>query len=174
MIKTNLGLSEQQRRTSINVLNGAIASASILLIKIKKFHWDVVGPQFMTLHKLFDEHYETVAAYVDEIAERTRMLGGVPLGTAAGFLESSIVKEHPGEVANATHAVTTLLCDHELIVVALRAGIRLCTEDAGTADFLTKLLQGHEKSAWMLRSFLEGQSVKSDGAFEPRAVPHLA
>ena len=173
MIKTNLGLSEQQRRTSINVLNGAIASASILLIKIKKFHWDVVGPQFMTLHKLFDEHYETVAEYVDQIAAAHPHARRRPARHGGRVPRELDCEGAPGRGRQ---------CDPRRHHVALRsrahrrraAGIRLCTEDAGTADFLTKLLQGHEKSAWMLRSFLEGQSVKSDGAFEPRAVPSLA
>jgi starvation-inducible DNA-binding protein len=29
--------------------------------------------------------------------------------------------------------------------------------DAGTNDFLTGLMERHEKMAWMLRSFLEGR-----------------
>ena len=41
---------------------------------------------------------------------------------------------------------------------SLRADVDTVTDkhrDTGTADFLTGLLEQHEKSAWMLRSFLE-------------------
>jgi len=175
MRKTNLGLSEQQRRTSIDALNEALANASILLIKTKKFHWDVVGPQFLTLHRLWDEQYESIATYVDELAERVRMLGGVPIATAAGFLEKSIIREHPGQVASATQAVAMLLMDHETVVRTLRIAIdTTCAKDAGSANFLTGLLESHEKMSWMLRSFLEGEGIDSDGVTVPQSISNMA
>jgi starvation-inducible DNA-binding protein len=174
MRKTNLGMSEQQRRSSIDALNGALANASILLIKTKKFHWDVVGPQFLTLHRLWDEQYESIAGYVDELAERVRMLGGLPIGTAAGFLDKSVIREHPGDVGNATQAVSMLLTDHETVVRTLREAIGICEKDAGSADFLTRLLEHHEKMSWMLRSFLEGEGVASDGVTQTRSISNMA
>lgn len=174
----NIGLDETQRKGSIDLLNVALADGSILLIKTKKFHWDVVGPQFMTLHKLWDEQYATLALDVDAIAERVRALGGIPLGTAAGFLEFAKVVEHPGKVSSATAAVSMLLEDHELIVRNLRTAIDRCEDefhDKGTADFLTGLMEKHEQMAWMLRSFLEGEGVKADGKAAPATrVPNYA
>jgi len=158
-------------------MNVALSNASLLTIKTKKFHWDVVGPQFMTLHKLWDEQYEALTDYVDEIAERIRMLGGYPIGTARGFLDASELKEYPGQVPNATEAVRHLLADHESIARSLRAGIEQCDgqfKDAGTADFLTGMLQGHEKMAWMLRSFLLGSAVQSSGEATHGRIPNNA
>lgn len=175
--ETNLGLSRAQRAGSIAALNEALANTSILNIKTKKFHWDVVGPQFMSLHKLWDEQYETLAEYADEIAERARMLGGFPIGTAKGFLRLTVLEEYPGDVPDATHAVQTLLSDHESIVRSLRKAIDRCEseyEDKGTADFLTGLLKGHEKMAWMLRSFLLGTPVIANGQITTGVVPSLA
>lgn len=137
----------------------------LLLIKTKKFHWDIVGPQFMTLHKLWDEQYQTIEAAIDQVAERTRTLGGYPVGTAAGFLRHAKIKEHPGQVSNATESVAALVEDHELVVCTVREAIEACegAKDRGTADFFTGLMQAHEEMAWMLRSFLEGDRVRSDG-----------
>ncbi|MEL6764916.1 MAG: ferritin-like domain-containing protein, partial [Cyanobacteria bacterium J06607_6] len=78
----NIGLSDKQRQGVVNLLNQALADAYLLLIKTKKYHWDVVGPQFRSLHTLWEEHYEALTISIDEIAERARMLGGYPLGTA--------------------------------------------------------------------------------------------
>ena len=170
----NIGLETRERDGSVRAMNIALANASLLNIKTKKFHWDVVGPQFMTLHKLLDEQYETLATYADETAERIRMLGGYPIGTAQGFLKSSELKEYPGEIPSATEAVRHLLADHEAIARSLRGAIELCQEefhDAGTADFLTRMLQGHEKIAWMLRSFLLGSTVQSSGETTHGRVP---
>jgi starvation-inducible DNA-binding protein len=162
----NIGLSPDESRESIRLLNEALANVSILTIKTKKFHWDVVGPQFKTLHTLFDEQYERLGEYADELAERARMLGGFPLGTAAGFLEHAEVKEEPGNVPSATLAVERLLEDHEQIVRNLRRaidGAHNDCHDCGTADLLTEMLRGHEKMAWMLRSFLQGEAVAANG-----------
>ena len=83
----NIGLSEAQRREACVLLNRTLCNESLLLIKTRKFYWDVVGPQFMTLHKLWDTQYEALSEHVDEIAERIRYFGGFPVGTAAGFIE---------------------------------------------------------------------------------------
>jgi starvation-inducible DNA-binding protein len=173
----NIGLSEQQRSASIERLNVALSDLYLLLIKTKKFHWDVVGPQFMTLHKLWDKQYQTIEQEIDQVAERARALGGYPVGTAAGFLRHANVKEHPGRVSSATESVVALVDDHELVVRTFRAAIETCEQanDRGTADFFTKLVQAHEEMAWMLRSFIEGDQVRSDGKRPPQhAIPNEA
>lgn len=173
----DIGLGPQEREGSIRAMNVALANASLLNIKTKKFHWDVVGPQFSMLHKLWDEQYEILSNYIDEIAERIRMLGGYPIGTAQGFLESAELKEFPGQVPDATVAVRHLLADHETITRSLRAAVDVCADqlkDAGTADFLTGMLQGHEKMAWMLRSFVHGVALQGSGEATQGRVPSNA
>jgi starvation-inducible DNA-binding protein len=177
MKSVNIGLTEQQRSISIDRLNITLSDLYLLLIKTKKFHWDVVGPQFMTLHKLWDKQYQTIEIEIDQVAERVRALGGYPVGTAAGFLRLAKIKEHPGQVANATESVTSLVEDHELVVRTVRESIDACegAKDRGTADFFTKVMQAHEEMSWMLRSFLEGEQVRSDGRRPPQhAVPNQA
>lgn len=172
----HIGLSEEQRTGAIVLLDQALSNASLLVIKTKKVHWDIVGPQFLTLHKLLDEHYEKVTEFADKIAERVRQLGGYPVGTAAGFIKSATIKEAPGEVSAATGAIAMLLDDHEAIIRNLRASAQTCEEthkDRGTADFLVAIMQAHEEMAWMLRSLTEGSAVRSDGRVDlPEATTH--
>jgi starvation-inducible DNA-binding protein len=168
----NIGLTDTQRQGVIDLLNSDLADTYLLLVKTKKYHWDVVGPQFMTLHKLWQEHYEALTINVDVIAERIRTLGGYPIGTMEGFLKICSLKEHAGKVPTATGMVSNLLSDHEQIVRNLRDHIDQCTEkfkDNGTADFLTGLMEQHEQISWMLRSFIEGEALAPDGAkLEPK------
>jgi starvation-inducible DNA-binding protein len=162
----NIGLNDHERTGSIGLLNVALSNAYLLLIKTKKYHWDVVGPQFMTLHKLWEEHYQLLSLSVDESAERIRMLGGYPIGTAAGFLAYSTLVEDPGDILSATAMVTRLVNDHEEIIRSLRVAIEKCTDDfhdAGNADFLTGQMEQHESMAWMLRSFIEGEAIAPNG-----------
>ena len=166
MRNINIGLTEQQRQGVIELLNKDLADAYLLLVKTKKFHWDVVGPQFLTLHKLWEEHYNVLTVNIDACAERVRALGGYPIGTMKGFLELASLKEHPGDVPMASEMVSSLIDDHEQVIRNMRSHVDDCSEkfsDQGTADFLTGLMEQHEEIAWMLRSFMEGDAVVANG-----------
>jgi starvation-inducible DNA-binding protein len=167
----NIGLSDEQRQGVIDLLNQDLADSYLLLVKTKKYHWDVVGPQFRTLHKLWQEQYEAITLNVDAIAERVRALGGYPVGTMEGFLKICSLKEHAGTLPLATEMVSRLLEDHEQVIRNLRQHVDQCSEefsDEGTADFLTGLMEQHEEMAWMLRSFIEGEALAADGK-QPKA-----
>ncbi|MEH2210580.1 Dps family protein [Nostoc sp.] len=162
----NIGLTEEQRQGVINLLNQDLADAYLLLVKTKKYHWDVVGPQFRSLHQLWEEHYQKLTLNIDALAERVRALGGYPVGTLEGFLKLATLKEHAGNVPTATGMVANLVDDHEQVIRNLRDHVDQSGEkfhDQGTADFLTGLLEQHEEIAWMLRSFIEGEALDSDG-----------
>jgi starvation-inducible DNA-binding protein len=166
MPKLNIGLTEEQRHGVIELLNRDLADLYLLLIKTKKYHWDVIGPQFRTLHELWEEQYTALTENIDALAERVRALGGYPLGTAAGFIQYSTIQEHSNDLPDANEMVARLVQDHEQIIRNLRENIDKCSEeyhDEGTADFLTGLMEQHEEMAWMLRSFLEGESLNPSG-----------
>ncbi|MDF5706768.1 MAG: DNA starvation/stationary phase protection protein [Nostoc sp. S4] len=162
----NIGLTQEQRQGVINLLNQDLADAYLLLVKTKKYHWDVVGPQFRSLHQLWEEHYEKLTLNIDALAERVRALGGYPIGSMEGFLKVATLKEHAGDVPTATGMVSNLVEDHEQVIRNFRDHVDRSAEefhDQGTSDFLTGLMEQHEEMAWMLRSFIEGQGVDSDG-----------
>ncbi len=167
MRSINIGLTHEQRKGVCDLLNNDLADAYLLLVKTKKFHWDVVGPQFRSLHMLWEEHYQTLTISIDSIAERVRALGGFPVSTMEGFLKLTSLKENPDNLPLATQMVAKLVDDHEQVIRNLREHIDACGDkfhDEGTADFLTGLMEGHEEMAWMLRSFIEGESLQADGS----------
>lgn len=167
MRKINIGLSEEQRAGVCELLNRDLADAYLVLIKTKKFHWDVVGPQFRSLHQLWEEQYQALTTNIDALAERVRTLGNYPVGTAEDFLKYASIKEQSNNIPLATEMVSQLVDDHEQIIRNLRDHVDQCSDkfsDQGTADFLTGLMEQHEEMAWMLRSFIEGESLMSDGA----------
>jgi starvation-inducible DNA-binding protein len=167
MQRMDIGLTDQQRQGVIDLLNQDLSDMYLLLVKTKKYHWDVVGPQFRTLHQLWEEQYEALTISIDKTAERVRSLGGYPVGTMAGFLELTSIKEHPGDLPKASEMVLRIMEDHEQVIRNLREHIDSCSEkfhDEGTADFLTGLMESHEEMAWMLRSFVQGEAFDPDGS----------
>lgn len=160
----NIGLTEEQRCGVIELLNQQLSDNYLLLIKTRKYHWDVTGPQFRSLHELWQEQYEQLAENIDDIAERIRALGGFPVGTAEGFLRYTTLREHPNDLPNAHEMVNRLMLDYEQIIRNLRNHIDHCQDelhDEGTADFLTGMMESYEEAAWMLRAFISGSDVQA-------------
>ncbi len=159
-IKPAIGLSDDSREAVAHVLNGLLADEYLLYTKTRNYHWNVRGPQFNNLHRFFEKQYEELEVVVDEVAERVRALGRMALGTMTEFLQEARLKEAPGQYSEAGDMIANLLADHEALVRQLRGDLVLCLDqhgDAGTSDFLTGLMERHEKTAWMLRAFLEGK-----------------
>ena len=159
-MRPNIGLSVEQGEAVVAILNALLADEYLLNTKTRNYHWNVVGPQFHDLHKFFETQYNALNQIVDEVAERSRSLGGKALGTMVEFLKHTHLKEQTGHNPDARDMIANLLADHEALICQLRLDLETCTEqyhDAGTTDFLTGLMEQHEKMAWMLRAFLEGK-----------------
>lgn len=150
-----IGLPAQARARVVDVLNPLLADTVVLYIKTRNFHWNVTGPQFLELHKLFEIQYEALAATMDEIAERIRALDGIAAGSLTDYRQLMRLPEASGHLP-AAQMLTALLADHEAMARHLRAAVTVAADagDRGTEDFLTGLLEGYEKSAWMLRATL--------------------
>ena len=158
-MKPDLGITEKNLNEINDLLNHVLADGNVLYIKLRKFHWNLSGDNFMELHQLFEEQYDAVAEAIDEVAERISTLGGVAIGTTSEFAELSLLIESPGKIPTNQEMIKELVNDHETIVKSLRKFVDDTEEkfgDKGTSDFLTALMQAHEKMAWKLRKYFKG------------------
>lgn len=156
-VTNQIGMSEDNRNTSVNMLNGILANEFVLLTQTLNFHWNIIGPEFHDYHLLFDQQYKDIFGYLDVIAERIRALGGVAIGTLAECLKIATIKEI-ATVPAPRKMVEILLENHAALIKQLRLAAAKTAEgnaDIGTSNFLTDLLEKHEKTGWMLRSLLE-------------------
>ncbi len=156
-MKINIGISEKNLKSSASVLSIILSNEMTLYIKTRKAHWNITGENFMELHKLFESQYKQLEISIDEIAERIGKLGEKTIGTMNEFLKLSSIEEHPTNYSSSKNTMKELLTDHETIIIQLRKDVTDCTEknkDAGTADFLTGLMEQHETTAWILRKYL--------------------
>lgn len=157
-MKTNIGIADKEREAVVKILNQNLADLYVLYTKTRNYHWNVVGERFNDLHKFFEAQYEELNDSIDDVAERARALGGKSVATLAEFVEMSRLDEAPGKYPDANGMIADLLADHETVIRNLRKDVDDTNEkhgDTGTSDFLTGLMEGHEKMAWMLRSFLD-------------------
>lgn len=160
-MKPNIGIDDKNREGVVDILNILLADEYLLYTKTRNYHWNVRGRQFNDLHKFFQQQYEQLEIIIDEVAERARTIGGHAMGTLIEFTQKTRLKEVPNVFPEAWDMVKNLLEDHESIIRNLRIDLKTCDEkhnDMGTSDFLTGLMEQHEKMAWMLREFLKATS----------------
>ena len=153
-MEANIGLSAKTRKEVAQILNELLADEFLLYTKTLNFHWNVHGIVFHDFHALFKEQYEQMLDIVDDVAERARSVGHSSFGTMTEFLKHTRLKEEPGKVPDALDMIKKLLADHEAIIRQIRKDLDTCEDlgDLGTNNFLTDLMEKHEKTAWMLRA----------------------
>lgn len=156
-MKPNIGISEAHLAEISQVLSHILADEFVLYTKTRNAHWNIVGPDFHSMHLMFESQYDELAEVVDKVAERIRTLGHYAPTTLKQFLQLTHLTEQTREQNDSTGFIKELLRDHESIVIYIRTQIDRLAEmlrDAGTSDYLTGLTEYHEKIAWMLRSAL--------------------
>lgn len=156
-MEPNIGISPENSKNIVGILNNLLSDEYVLYTKTRNYHWNVTGIQFNDLHKFFESQYAEMDGIIDEIAERSRSLGSKSIATLEEFLKNTRLKEQADTYPEAKTMLRNLLDDHESVIQSLRKDLETCTQlgDAGTSDFLTGLMEKHEKMAWMLRAFLE-------------------
>lgn len=155
-MKPNIDISDKNRQDVADILNTLLADEYVLYTKTRNAHWNIVGSNFMELHKFFEGQYEALDEIVDSVAERVRSLGHYSLGSMKDFLKLTHLSEEVA-LSDEKVALKTLLESHETVIMNIRKDIITINDnykDLGTADFITGIMEEHEKMAWMLRSYL--------------------
>jgi starvation-inducible DNA-binding protein len=152
----DIGIQEQDRKQIAQGLSRLLADTYTLYLQTHNYHWNVTGPQFQTLHLMFEQQYNELALAVDAIAERIRALGFPAPATYAEFTELSSIQESRG-VPSANQMIENLVKSQEAVVRTARSIFPVVdrVHDEPTADLLTQRMSIHEKTAWMLRSLLD-------------------
>ena len=152
-MEVGTGLDAKQRQPLAEGLEHILADTHLLMAKTHGFHWNVTGPQFSSLHALFEQQYTDLFGAVDEIAERMRALGYFAPGGLGQFKELASLKDET-DVPDAQAMLRKLAADHNALARACRQLIAVCdqTGDTVTEDLMNDRVSMHEKMAWMLRA----------------------
>ncbi len=161
-IKVNDGLNEEAQKGVVELFKRTLADQHVLFMKMRNYHWNITGPQFIALHELIEEQYDQVAEAIDDTAERIRQYGDFAPGTLAEMLEMTRLTEEPGAVPTAREMVANLVADHEAVIRQLREDADTIDDeydDVAAEDYYINLMQDHQKMAWLLRAHLEGEGI---------------
>lgn len=157
-MKTEIGITESHRKSVAAVLCTLLADETVLYTKTKNAHWNVEGPDFYDNHTFFDSQIAQIDQIIDSLAERIRTLGHYAPATLKAYLQMTHLTESSGETNKADGFIAALLADHVAVISSIREQLKHISEkyqDAGSADFVTGLMESHEKMAWFLRAHLD-------------------
>jgi starvation-inducible DNA-binding protein len=150
---TSIDLASDKRGLVVGLLNQQLANVSDLYSQTKQAHWNVRGPEFYGVHKLFDDLAAPLQEMIDELAERAVTIGGFALGTVRCAANMSELEEFPLE-PGAMEYVQELAKRYATVANSVRQAVEQVTEagDLGTADLLTDLSRNLDKSVYYLEA----------------------
>jgi len=135
----------------IKKLEVVLADTYALYLKTQNYHWHVRGPQFKSLHELFEMQYKELAEAVDQIAERILMMGHKAPATFDQFNQLKTIKDGNSGLS-ANEMVAELANDNNILVKDLNSAIKIAqaNNDEGSINLLSDRIGAHEKAHWML------------------------
>ena len=158
LYSTKNDLPQASRVQVIELLNQRLADSIDLQTQCKQAHWNVKGPAFIALHKLFDEINDNVEEYVELIAERIVQLGGIAEGTVGVVTGRTSLVDYPLVLSKGAEHVAALSDALAAFGRTVRVGIEEMNEleDAGSADILTEISRGVDKWLWFVEAHQQG------------------
>jgi starvation-inducible DNA-binding protein len=156
MHKTKNDIPEKTRGQTVELLNARLADSVDLMHQAKQAHWNVKGPSFIALHKLFDEIVDAAEEYMDLVAERVVQLGGIAHGTIQSAAKATTLKEYPPSISAERDHVEALSSALASYGENVRHAINQSDElgDKDTADIFTEISRGVDKYLWFVEAHL--------------------
>lgn len=158
MKKANIGITDKNREIVADQLSKILADEFVLYSKTLNAHWNIEGPDFHAAHVYLETLYKEQQKIVDTVAEKIRTLGHYAPAQLAKYLELTHLSESSPEKNDSQTLYADLLMDHESIIIFLRENIKPFADKQkaeGISDYITGLMEYHEKTAWMVRSHLK-------------------
>lgn len=138
-------------------LNQVLADSYALMALTHLAHWNVEGPGFFALHTAFQTQYEELFTAIDEIAERIRARGAYAVGGLQTLGRMAQMEEFAAPLAQEEYVRRLAAAHEKLIADAVRArDLAAQAGDQETQDLMINRVTVHQKTLWMLQSFLKG------------------
>ena len=137
-------------------LNQVLADSYALMALTHLAHWNVEGPGFFALHTAFQQQYEELFAAIDVIAERIRSLDAYAIGGLGQLAQRAGLKEFGSPMAQEGYVRALIVANEKLVTdAALARDLAGEANDAESQDLMVERITAHQKTLWMLKSFLK-------------------
>ena len=146
----------QETTTLTTKLNLVLADSYALMSLTHLAHWNVEGPGFFALHTAFQTQYEELFTAIDEIAERVRAIGSYAIGGLGTLADAAKIREFTSPLPQEGYVEALIAANEKLIADASAARDAAAeANDPETEDLMIGRITLHQKTVWMLKSYLK-------------------
>jgi starvation-inducible DNA-binding protein len=137
-------------------LTQLLADVFALYLKTKSFHWHMSGPHFRDYHLLLDEQAAQLFAMTDQIAERTRKIGGLTLCSISDISRQQRLQDNNHATLSPADMLTMLCSDNQRLTGFLRLTHEACegNGDVATSSLIETWIDETEQRTWFLSAAL--------------------
>jgi starvation-inducible DNA-binding protein len=149
-------VSDSSKKKIASGLQQVLADSYALMAATQHAHWNVEGDHFYSLHKAFEEQYKELFEAIDEIAEHIRTLGAYAVGGLHRLHKESAMEELKTDLEQKEYVAALVVMHEKLVHDAIK--VRDLAGDSGdseTEDLMIQRVASHEKTLWMLKSYLK-------------------
>ncbi len=163
-MKRSAGISNQNGEVDIPFLNQLLSDEYVLYTKTRTAHWTVDGARNYEMHVVLENQHNALDEIIDKIAERIRSLGHFALGSLKDFLSNEQMCDDNRNFSKSNQIFETLLTNHEMIIRIIRKEIFSISNNLShieTVNFISMLMDQHEKMANILKAFSSNSQISS-------------
>lgn len=161
---TTPGMDFEDSHRITDILQVRLHALNDLHLTLKHAHWNVVGPEFISVHEMLDPQVGEVRAWADLVAERIATMGASPKGTPGAIVTGRTWEDYPVNRGSTLAHISALSDVYTGVIEDFRNAIAETGKaDPMTEDILVEVTRGLELFQWFLRSFI----TKSDGTLSP-------
>lgn len=137
----------------VDAMKVVLGTAFAFYVRAHTSHWNVEGPTFVSLHKLFEEIYTDTWESVDSIAEQIRQLDAYTPCAMQRFISLSKINSD-NNVLPAHDMIIALMTDSETLIEVLTTALHIAenNDKQGLVNFLGERIEMHTKWRWQLRA----------------------
>ena len=156
MSKIDIGISESDRNAVAEGLKKLLADSYTLYLQTHNFHWNVEGSDFFDIHEITENLYKESMKNIDIIAERVRLLGGVPNYRLSDYTQNAKISETTHDWSG-DNIKLILLEDLETLLKVLTKTAEYSSShsDFGTVHVMQEMIHGLEMMHYKLQSWIK-------------------
>lgn len=141
-------------------LRQLLADVFSLYLKTKNFHWHIKGQHFRDYHLLLDEHAAQLFEMTDDIAERSRKIGGSTLRSIGDIARHQRLKDNDEEYLSPQKMLSELRNDNAQLTGFLRTAHEICARnnDVASTSLIETWIDQTERRTWFLAEIVGDQS----------------
>ena len=135
-------------------VNRYLANVGVSYIKLHNLHWNIVGPDFKSVHEYLESLYDSFADVLDSVAELLKMNDVVPAASMKEYLELATIEELPSVEVKSSEVVNIVLADMELLKAQAEAIRKAADEDDvyAVVNAMEDDLGNYAKTIWFLKA----------------------